>query len=323
MSQTKQAEQLAQEVVQKLQNVTNEKTIKKITLEAWEKLLESIPNLNSFKRPSAAFRKIIETAYPSSNEPKPGYYKTSTGKNKETRYEHLSLWYCTTNKDRWSVVGDVARKNYWANLPPLQQPTQPAQPEQPTKPELLKEPKEQSIKTMSLEQLNLDVDTLKVVKHALKHSNMTLPDFLKKACEVYAKTLVGKAKQSEDDLSNVPTKTLLKVQTIEDGKVIRTEYYTHPGRANELVKRAIRAIKKYNKEIATEKSQRWTITQTAVQALTGAKPATIKELLKQYEQEIKEHNEAYNLNPYDNRKGEGRKIETEIDLAALIPSGID
>jgi hypothetical protein len=38
---------------------------------------------------------------------------------------------------------------------------------------------------------------------------------------------------------------------------------------------------------------------------------------------IDDHNQKYGLNPYDNRKGNDRKIENEIDLVALVPDGLD
>ncbi len=331
MTQVKQAEELAREVLTKLQGVTDEKTIKSITLEGWKKLQELIPNPNSFKRPSAAFRSVIESAFPSNSNPKPGFYKTSAGKGKEERYEHLSLWYCTTNTKRWDVVGDAARAEYWGNLPPLpeKQPDEQPQPisqavqtEEPI--EKLKTAKKSTLtlKDMTLEQLELDSETQQIVSDALNHSGMTLADFIRQACKVYAKTVTGKAKQSEDDLSNVPTEQLLNPSQVVNGKEIRTKYYTHPGRAEELTKRAIVAIQRHN-DNAPEKDQRWMITQTAIQALTGSRPATIKKNLEQYKGMIDDHNQKYGLNPYDNRKGNDRKIENEIDLVALVPDGLD
>jgi len=62
------------------------------------------------------------------------------------------------------------------------------------------------------------------------------------------------------------------------------------------------------------------ITQTAIQSLTGSKPATIKAILERYQGRLDDHNIKYELNPYDNRKP-GRKIDDEINLAALVPDG--
>lgn len=80
MSYEMQAEELAKELVTKLEKITDEKTIKLITLEIWKKLQELIPNPNSFKRPSKTFRSVIENAFPSGSDPKPGFYYTSSGK---------------------------------------------------------------------------------------------------------------------------------------------------------------------------------------------------------------------------------------------------
>ncbi|MBW4632622.1 MAG: hypothetical protein KME30_12225 [Iphinoe sp. HA4291-MV1] len=151
---------------------------------------------------------------------------------------------------------------------------------------------------------------------------MSLFDFIKQACKVYAKTIEGKAKQFDDDLSGVPTEKLLNVSQVVDGKEVRSKYFTHPKRAEELTKRAIAAIARHNIN-APKKSQRWMITQTALQALTGSRPATIKKLLEQYKPMIDDHNHKYELNPYDNRKGSDRKIENEVDLVALVPDGLD
>ncbi|KAB8315332.1 hypothetical protein SD81_032650 [Tolypothrix campylonemoides VB511288] len=331
MSQTTEAQKLAEKVVQKLQNITDEETIKSITLESWKKLQESIPNPNSFKRPGAAFRKVVESAFPSGNDPKPGFYKTSAGKEKEERYEHLALWYCTTNTKRWDVVGDAARAEYWGNLPPLPEKQPDEQPQPISQAAQTEEPIEKSktakkstltLKDMTLEQLELDSETQQIVSDALNHSGMSLADFIKQACKVYAKTVTGKAKQSEDDLSNVSTEELLNPSQVVNGKEIRTKYYTHPGRAEELTKRAIVAIQRHN-DNAPEKDQRWMITQTSLQSLTGSRPATIKKIIEQYKGMIDDHNNKYGLNPYDNRKGGDRKIENEINFAQLVPDGLD
>lgn len=309
MSQVKQAEQLAEKVVQQLQNITDELTIKEITLNAWKELQKSIPNPNSLKRPRAAFRAVIESAFPSSNALKPGYYKTSFGKGKGERYEHLALWYCTSNEDRWEVTGDRARDEYWGKLPKFS-----SDEEQPVE-QPAKQPTEQPklrIEDMTLDQLELDAETQQIVNDALEHSGMSLADFIKQACKVYAKTVTGKAKQSEEDLSSVPTSALL----------IDPKYKTHPNRVEELVKRAIVAIMRSNDQ-APEQDQRWMITQTSLQALTGSRPAAIKKLLDKYKTMIDDHNAKYDLQPYDNRKGNGRKIEDEIAMLTLVPDGLD
>ncbi|WP_414552541.1 hypothetical protein [Anabaena sp. CCY 0017] len=116
---------------------------------------------------------------------------------------------------------------------------------------------------------------------------------------------------SNDDLTTVSTQDLLTNRV----------YKTHPNRAEELTRRAISALETHNNN-CTEKSQKWHINQTAIQSLTGSKPATVKEILKGCQQRLDDHNAKHDLNPYDNRKP-GQKLTEVIDLAALVPDGVD
>ena len=165
---------------------------------------------------------------------------------------------------------------------------------------------------MQIETLKLDADTQQKVQDALDYSGMSLADFIQKACTIYATTLTGKAKQFDSDLSGVDTQELLSAK-----------YKTHPGRAREMVKRAIQAIKIHNSEIVSETGDRWHINQTAIQSLTGSKPQTVKEILTDYQDDIDSHNANYELTPYLNRKADKRKIEDVIDVATLVPNGIE
>jgi hypothetical protein len=171
---------------------------------------------------------------------------------------------------------------------------------------------ELSLETMKIETLKLDANTQQKVQDALDYSGIPLAEFIQKACAIYATTLTGKAKQFDSDLSGVETQELLSAK-----------YKTHPGRAREMVKRAIQAIKIHNSEIVSETGDRWHINQTAIQSLTGSKPQTVKEILADYQDDIDSHNANYELTPYLNRKVDKRKIEDVIDVAALVPNGID
>jgi hypothetical protein len=97
---------------------------------------------------------------------------------------------------------------------------------------------------------------------------------------------------------------------------------THPGRAEELTKRAIRAIKYFNTNIATEESDRWCITQSAIASLTGSRASAIGKILEQYKTEKDDHNQTYGLDNYSNRKP-GKKIEEIINLSDLCPDGLE
>ena len=169
-----------------------------------------------------------------------------------------------------------------------------------------------SLDNMTINQLNLDSETQQTLEQALEHSEMPLDEFIKQAISVYAKTITGKARKHSEDLSNVPTAELLS----------DAQWTTHPGRAEELTKRAIRAIKFYNANKVGENADRWCITQSAIASLTGSRQSTIKKILERYLDDIESHNQTYGLNGYSNRKP-GKEIKEEIDMAELIPNGVD
>ncbi|MBE9233305.1 hypothetical protein IQ231_16915 [Cuspidothrix issatschenkoi LEGE 03284] len=311
------AERLANLAVEQLQGITEETEIKNTILPIWESLLDAIPNENSQKRPAKKFREIIKQDFPDKQTATSGYYFTTEGKGKLERFQHIAFWYVTNNRERWEVVGDDARKRYFAGFSSsLETATEEntiteitANIPTETKPETTTE---LTLESMQIETLQLDADTQQKVQDALDYSGMSLADFIQKACTIYATTLTGKAKQFDSDLSEVKTQELLSAK-----------YRTHPGRAREMVKRAIQAIKIHNSEMVSETGDRWHINQTAIQSLTGSKPQTVKEILADYQDDITSHNENYELTPYLNRKADKRKIEDVIDVAALVPNGIE
>jgi hypothetical protein len=302
MSDTKKASDIASKLTAELQNLTDELAIKKVTLKYWGEMKKAVSDGN-FARCRTVLRKAIQAAFPDKNEATPGYYFTKAGKGQVERFEHIALWFATTNEERWEVVGDDARNQYHSGFSPSLETATETKPEATT---------ELTLESMKIEALQLDVETQQKVQDALDYSAMSLADFIQKACTIYATTLTGKAKQFDSDLSGVETQELLS-----------TKYKTHPGRAREMVKRAIQAIKIYNSEMISETGDRWHINQTAIQSLTGSKPQTVKEILADYQDDITSHNENYELTPYLNRKADKRKIEDVIDVAALVPNGIE
>ena len=130
---------------------------------------------------------------------------------------------------------------------------------------------------------------------------------------VYAKTVTGKTRKHSEDLSNVETETLRKDKA----------YSTHPGRASELVNRAVQAIKHHNGQ-STELNQKWLITQSLLVDMTGAKATAVKSSMQQYQTEISDNNQELTdagatplLNP---------KSDKEIfckDWVRVVSSGID
>ncbi|MFL9458410.1 hypothetical protein AB0758_46265 [Tolypothrix bouteillei VB521301_2] len=157
---------------------------------------------------------------------------------------------------------------------------------------------------MTIENLNLDTETHAIVQDALNHSGMSLADFIKQACKVYGKTLVGKATQV-NDLESISTEELL------NNKKLRTL----PGRAEELAKRAIQALISHN-DNATEKSQKWFVSPAAINLLTGSKIPLIKQVFEQYKLMISDHNIKHQLSPYDHR-GTGRDIKSEVSITEV------
>lgn len=287
-------EQKGIRLVEKLQVSKNEKQVKSVCLEVVQEITASYQNPTSRKTPLATIRKAVLTAFPDSQKQQHSLqYFTNSGKGKKPRYQHLALKYLTLSKEDWDELGDSNRKKW--------------EKEQQDSSNKL------NLNDMTLEQLELDTETKEIAQNAMEQLNISLAELLKRSITFYSKTVVGKAKRNEEDLSHIPTKELLE----------NKKYSTHPSRADELTKRAIVAIRKNNTEIATENDNRWCITQSAIAVLTGSKPATIGKTLKQFEGLINDHNQKYGLDGYSNRKGKDRDILQEVDLLKLVPDGID
>ena len=352
------------EFIEKLKTLIQEKDIKPVSIKYFDDNLSTLEgrDLNDTRQ---ALRTAIIEAFPNKTEPTDGYYFTKSGKGSVERYEHLSLWYLSTNTQLRCLSSEELRQqysNFCAGLSGDNETNKKAIYDYLEKAnELDKIPAKElrkiasergianaasftknqlickilqaectetiaeitteiatetttelSLETMKIETLKLDAITQQKVQDALDYSGMPLADFIQKACTIYATTLTGKSKQFDSDLSAIETQELLSAK-----------YKTHPGRAREMVKRAIQAIKIHNSEIVSETEERWHINQTAIQSLTGSKPQTVKEILADYQDDITSHNENYELTPYLNRKADKRKIEDVIDVAALVPNGID
>jgi hypothetical protein len=352
------------EFIEKLKTLTDEKQIKAISIKFFDDNLSMLEgrDLNEARK---ALRAAIIEAFPNKSEITAGYYFAKSGKGSIERYEHLSLWYLSTNTQLRCLSSEELRQqysNFCAGLSSDNEANKKAIYDYLEKANELDEipakelrkiasargianaanftknqlickilqaectetiteitteiateiTTELSLETMKIESLKLDANTQQKVQDALDYSGMPLAEFIQKACTIYATTLTGKAKQFDSDLSGVDTQELLS-----------PKYKTHPGRAREMVRRAIRAIKIHNSEMVSETGDRWHINQTAIQSLTGSKPQTVKEILTDFQNDITSHNENYELTPYLNRKADKRKIEDVIDVAALAPNGID
>ncbi|ODH02579.1 hypothetical protein A4S05_23500 [Nostoc sp. KVJ20] len=297
-------DEVGEELAKKLHSVKKESTIQKLAVAVIDHIRESYTEPNSRRTPLAKVRKAILAAFPDTEtQEHPWQYFTNKGKGNIERYQHLALKYLTLSTEEWDAIGDEARQQWKAQQQAQQIEQKPEQ--QPETPQVA----QTILDDMNISQLQLDGETQEMVEKAIAHSGISLADFVRKACQVYAKTVTGKQGQYESDLTAVPTEELLS----------SAAYKTHPGRAEELARRAIYALETHNNN-CTEKSQKWMITQTAIQSLTGSKPATIKAILERYQTRLDDHNTKHELNPYDNRKP-GRKIDDEIDLATLVPDG--
>ncbi|MCL1474617.1 hypothetical protein [Argonema antarcticum] len=288
-------QQIGKELVEGLEGIEDEETIRLACAEVVQKICSTYSNPPSRRNPLTDVRKEIQKCYPATGKQTAPYqYFTDSGKGKIKRWEHLALKHLTLSKQDWDELRGGSTQD-----------------ERLLETEIPKQTKEFRIEDMNIKQLELDPETETMVKQALAQSEMNLADFIQKACQVYAKTITGKTRKHNEDLATVATEKLLN----------DVSYSTHPGRALELTKRAIRAIEIYNDEIAPANKDRWCITQTAIAELTGSRAATVKEVLADFKQLIDDHNAKYELNPYSNRK-RGTSITEAIKLAFLVSDGI-
>jgi hypothetical protein len=299
-------EKAASDLVTALDGETDEQAIAALCKGLVVEICSQYSNLNSRRVPLTTLRKAVSGKFPDTTKQTAEYqYFTNSGKGKKPRWEHLALKYLTLSEKDWDALGGEDRAEYKAS----QQQTETIDPQPTTKATTLTD--------MNIDQLELDPETKQTVETAITQSGMELADFVKKALQVYAKTVTGKTRKHEKDLTTVPTEKLLNDK----------EFSTHPGRAEELTKRAIRAMTIHNDEIATEKDQKWCITQTAISGLIGARASSIKKAMEPFKVVIDDHNSKHELNDYSNRKNKGvdgkpREIYREIDLCNLVPDGL-
>jgi len=272
-------------------------TIEALANTVLQEIINAYPNsLNSRKKPLSEVRKAVQNAFPISEKQTADYqYFTGSGKGNIERWQHLALKYLTLSKEDWDALGGDARKEYTEEI---------IQPTLPT------------IKNMNIEQLELDTETQQIVADAINQAGCTLAEFIQQACKVYAKTITGKTrKYSNSDISAVPTTKLLDPTN--------KEYKTHPKKIEELTKRAIKAIFIHNNGNAKSQDERWFISGTTINALTGSRVQTVNEILAaEFKESIDSHNNAHRLTAYSNR-GMKRDIKADIDLISLIPDGVN
>ncbi|NEP13927.1 MAG: hypothetical protein F6K14_27745 [Symploca sp. SIO2C1] len=265
-----------------------------------KEILKRIYEKHEVKKRKRALQTVTEQIrvyYDHKHSPKPLYFKhTFARDDKPPIYKHIIFKTLTLTTSDWDELATDGSREEWLS-------------QQQKNTEVVEQPSDSN---MTINQLNLEEETQQTLEQALEHSGMALDEFIKQAISVYAKTITGKARKHSEDLSNVPTAELLS----------DAQWTTHPGRASELTKRAIRAIKFYNANRVGENKDRWCITQSAIASLTGSRQSTIKKILERYLDDISSHNQTYGLNGYSNRKP-GKDITEEINMAELIPNGVD
>lgn len=333
-------QEIGNKLVDQLDGLTNEADIRQVCIQLiTEEVLDKGLGLKS---PITDLRAAIKNKYPIEldvSKPKPdGYYYTSANKGHTERYEHLALWYISEAYEKqWPVIGDDARKQYWKKQAkqtaqakrkptetetsetsgkPSQKTTQkPITPKKADRPTLTTK----MLETALIDSLELDEETLELLYYSLEKSGQDLAEFLRDSIRINARATAGRYKRLDvESLENVPTSELLNNPT----------YATYPGRAEEMVRRAIQAIKIYNSEIATEPKQRWIITQSLLSELTGSRGSVVQSAMQKYRDDIDSHHQKYpeffnedgTLKQYFNRK-RGVEIRDEIDLVKLVPNG--
>ena len=159
--------------------------------------------------------------------------------------------------------------------------------------------------------LDLDSNEINIIMNGLEYSKKSLIAFLRQSLLVYAKTINGKYHEFNDDLSSVLTYDLLNLD----------KYKTHPKRIEVLTIRAISAIQIYN-DVCLKPENRWFISASIINELTGSRVTSINKICKEYKQIIDEHNSKYGLHSYTNRDNHKNKdIKDYVNLVGLVPRG--
>lgn len=294
---------VGRELAQKLKDITDEAAIKALGDTTMQDILsrESTP-----KARANALRMLnreIDKQYPRLESEAPLHWHDPRGKESLKKWRHLIFKSLTLSTSDWDEAGDESRQEWKAQQQEVSPQVEPASPAL----EAL------TFDHLTIDQFQLEAESQSLVQDAIALSGMTLADFTRQALRVYAKTITGKTRKQSEDLATIPTDKLLNDST----------YSTHPGRAEELTKRAIKAIKHYNANIATSKADRWCITQSAIASLTGSRASTVGKVLEQFKDDIESHNQTYELDNYSNRKRGKPSIEETINLTELTPDGLD
>jgi hypothetical protein len=308
MTEQKKWGEVGRELAIKLENVTDETKIKALGDATIQEILSRESTPEGRANALRMVNREITKKYPRLESKAPLYWHDPKGQKSQPKWRHLVFKSLTLSTSDWDEVGDESRQEWKA-----QQQKEVEQHQQEVKQQASQEEDVLTLDYLIIDEFQLDAESQSLVQEAIALSGMTLGDFTRQALRVYAKTITGKTRKQSEDLATVPTDKLLNDST----------YSTHPGRAEELTKRAIKAIKYYNANVATENADRWCITQSAIASLTGSRPSTVGKVLEQFKDDIESHNQTYNLDNYSNRKRGKPSIEETIKLASLTLDGLD
>lgn len=247
--------------ISRLEQASSEQEIQTVCLEIKSSVAERYLNENSRRKPMSEIRKAVRERFPSQGGKSPQesapypYFFTNSGKGRVERWEHLAIKHLS---EEWNK-----------------------------KPESESEIESKEVVKHELDifsQVGLNTEELETVKQALGDTDVK--EWLKQAVLQRANTINALRDRLEEDLSIVPSQTLM-----EDKK-----YRTNPVACRELTSRAVRAIKAFN---AQSPEHRWCITNKLISELTGN---TVKAIAKAVEgMDIDSYNQAMALQPVHNR----------------------
>lgn len=268
-----------------IEGATEEKHIQKACEEIKKAVVDSYPLVPaSRKKPMTEIRKAIMGCYPtqegkSEHESAPFPYvfmKDGYKKGKGDRWEHLAIEYLEADWDRkedrsFEVVKPEAESTSETennNLAVVK----------------AEETSMVDTKLDILGQVGLTAEELENVKAAIGDTDVI--EWLKQAVLQRANTIISLRNRLDEDLSLVPSQTL-----IEDKK-----YRTNPVACRELTSRAVRAIKDFNRQ---SPEHRWCITNKLISEVTGN---TVKAIAKAVEgMGLEDYNKMMDLQPVHNR----------------------
>ncbi|SRR5579883_13016 len=338
LSQEKLARKIGLELAESLQGIADTKTIREMAVNACQEFKKSVPEPNTYRSRLSEMRRAVKEVFPdevkdefpNQKEEKSGYYFTDRGKGNIKRWEHVAIFFITSDKKQqellepphWSSseseekseIDPIKDDEIVIAEAPVQQLLEDDVIRMEASIEAEIQPTAQHIKLTDMTIEAFDLETQNIIQDAIAQSGVSLADFIQQACRVYGRTITGKAKQYDANLATIPTSEL------KDNKA----YNTHPGRAEELVRRAIKAIMVHNGQ-CTEGNQKWVVTQTLLVEMTGSKAVSVKRIVEKYHTMIADHNqllkENHGLNEYSNRKSTKKEfIENWVNI---VPDGMD